>query len=206
MFSGLVREIASVKSFEGSILRLVCKHRPEIGDSIAVNGMCLTVIALYEDGFSLEVSEHSRKSVAIENYTNLVHIEPALRADSRLDGHFVQGHIDAIGVIKKIIPNANQTYFEIQAQKSALMLIIPKGSVTVDGISLTISDVNTQHFCLTIIPHTFQSTLFHTYRVGRRVNIETDMLVRSIAHILAQRDKFSATPTWQDLDEIVLQY
>ncbi len=215
MFSGLVREIGSVKSFRNDILRLQCKHKAQIGDSIAVNGMCLTVIKVHNDGFSLEVSKHSQSMVAIQNYQGLVHIEPALRADSRFDGHFVQGHIDCIGIIKRIAPNANATTFEIALPQEKIKLLIPQGSVCVEGISLTIARVrqsnnNEAIFELNIIPHTLQNTLFCQYKVGRRVNIETDIVVRSIVHIFnnynkqAQQSKNSCT--WGELDSILLQY
>ena len=217
MFSGLVREIAKVRTLENNILRLESGYVPQIGDSIAVNGMCLTAIALHSDGFSLEISKHSAQSVAIENYTKLVHIEPALRADSRLDGHFVQGHIDSIGTITAIDSHANQTLFTIAVDERTLGLAIPQGSITIDGISLTISRVGEGAFTLTIIPHTMQNTLFSTYKVGRRVNIETDVLVRSVAHILARMSNaesmrafassiISPMPSWSELDDIALRY
>ncbi|MDL0080804.1 riboflavin synthase [Helicobacter zhangjianzhongii] len=219
MFSGLVREIAKVRALENNILRLESTYTPQIGDSIAVNGMCLTVIALHSDGFSLEISKHSAQSVAMENYTKCVHIEPALRADSRLDGHFVQGHIDSIGTVTAINPHANQTLFTIAADEPTLQLAIPQGSITIDGISLTISSVQRDSFTLTLIPHTMQNTLFASYRVGRRVNIETDVLVRSVAHILAKMSNaesmraFAANalntkpkPSWSELDDIALRY
>lgn len=218
MFSGLVREIAKVRALENNILRLESTYTPQIGDSIAVNGMCLTAIALHSDGFSLEISKHSAQSVAIENYTSLVHIEPALRADSRLDGHFVQGHIDSIGTITAIDSHANQTLFTIAVDERTLGLVIPQGSITIDGISLTISSVGEGAFTLTIIPHTMQNTLFFTYKVGRRVNIETDVLVRSVAHILARMSNAESmrafarsitsprVPSWSELDDIALRY
>ncbi|MGX3045428.1 riboflavin synthase [Helicobacter sp. T3_23-1056] len=227
MFSGLVREIGEIKSFRNDILRVRCAHKAQIGDSIAVNGMCLTVIELHSDGFSLEISKHSQNLVALENYKNTVHIEPALRADSRLDGHFVQGHIDCIGVIKSIVPKANATMFEIALPYEKIEMIIPQGSICIDGVSLTIASVgadlhpNQRHaqnakqeaiFCLSIIPHTLQNTLFCTYKVGRRVNIETDMIVRSIAHILKNKtqdktqSKAQNSATWSELDSIALRY
>ncbi len=210
MFNGLIREIAKVKSFQDNILNLSCSYKPQIGDSIAVNGMCLTVIELDSMGFSLEVSKHSQSMVAIENLANYVHIEPALLANSRLDGHFVQGHIDAIGVIKSITKQENQTLFEILAPSQTLNLIIPQGSITIDGVSLTISSVGDKSFTLTIIPHTFANTLFHTYKPKRRVNIETDVLVRTIAHILSKRKDFEAQDnlqkSWGKFDALTLQY
>lgn len=211
MFSGLVREIASVRSLERQILRLACSYTPAIGDSIAVNGMCLTVIALHSDGFSLEISAHSASQVAMENYAHKVHIEPALRADSRLDGHFVQGHIDGVGEIRSIKRESNQTRFVIAASPTILSLCIPQGSITIDGISLTISSVAQDAFTLTIIPHTMENTLFSTYRVGRRVNIETDVIVRSLAHIMrnfnsANLGSLGAPASWRELDDIAMSY
>lgn len=109
MFSGLVREIAKIKRFQNNILYIQSPYKPQIGDSIAVNGACLTVIEITPDGFGVELSQHTQEKIAIENYRDYVHIEPALLANSRLDGHFVQGHIDSIGIIKSITPNSNQT-------------------------------------------------------------------------------------------------
>ncbi|PAF52187.1 riboflavin synthase [Helicobacter sp. 13S00477-4] len=206
MFSGLIREIAKVKKIQNNILCLQSTYKPEIGDSIAVNGACLTVIKITKNGFEVELSKHTQQYIAIENYQNLVHIEPALLANSRLDGHFVQGHIDGIGLIKTISPNYNQTDFIIQANKEILNLIIPQGSITIDGISLTVSDISAQNFKVTVIPYTFQHTLFHTYVSGRRVNIETDILVRSIAHLLKKRDKTSNSHSWDEINSILLSY
>lgn len=227
MFSGLVREIAKVKEYQNNILSIESAYTPSIGDSIAVNGMCLTVIETQKWGFKLEISAHSAKKVAIENYKGMVHIEPALRADSRLDGHFVQGHIDYIGEIVAITPQSNQTLLTIKPPKHALALIIPQGSITIDGISLTIASVTSENFSLTIIPHTMQNTLFHTYKVGRRVNIETDVIVRSIAHVLQKQglvgrgfgadsrgldsgvsDSGGAleSASWSEIDDILMRY
>ena len=216
MFSGLVREIGHIKSFRDDILRVQCAHKAQIGDSIAINGMCLTVIEVHNDGFSLEISKHSQSLVALENYQGVVHIEPALRADSRLDGHFVQGHIDCVGVIKSITPHENFTQFAIAIPKEKIQMIIPQGSVCVDGISLTIASIDEANkldskeaiFMLSIIPHTLQSTLFATYQVGRRVNIETDMIVRSIVHILktCESNEAKNTCSWSELDSIALRY
>lgn len=218
MFSGLVREIGYIKHFQNDILRVQCTHKAQIGDSIAVNGMCLTVIEVHNDGFSLEISKHSQSMVALENYQGAVHIEPALRADSRLDGHFVQGHIDSVGVIKSITSRENATQFAIALPKEKIQMIIPQGSVCVDGISLTIASIDETSnnanndkeaiFMLSIIPHTLQNTLFCTYKVGRRVNIETDMIVRSVVHILKTRDGTQAknTCSWSELDSIALRY
>ena len=102
MFNGLIRELAEVISYSQNVLRLKAKFRPNLGDSIAVNGACLSVIKLYDDGFSVELSAESRANVAVENLSGLVHIEPAMKLAERVDGHLMQGHIDFIGVISAI--------------------------------------------------------------------------------------------------------
>lgn len=206
MFSGLVREIAKIKRFQNNILYIQSPYKPQIGDSIAVNGACLTVIEITPDGFGVELSQHTQEKIAIENYRDYVHIEPALLANSRLDGHFVQGHIDSIGIIKSITPNSNQTDFIIKAPKDAINLIIPQGSITIDGISLTIADVFEDSFKLTIIPYTISHTLLKDYKINQRVNIETDVLVRSIAHLLKKRDKDLKSNSWKEIDSILLGY
>lgn len=187
MFSGLIHQIAKVKSFHNNILSVESDLNPKLGDSIAINGACLTAIESSKTHFSVELSQKTQNSVALENYKDLVHIEPALKADASLDGHFVQGHIDAIGVIEKIIHHSNQVDFFINASKETLLLCVEQGSIAIDGVSLTLSKVEEKGFWLTIIPYTLENTLFKTYKLKRRVNIETDMLVRSVASILKKQ-------------------
>jgi len=200
MFTGLIREIAEVKSFVDSKLTLKTKYKPEIGDSIAINGACLTVIELNKDGFSVELSLESQKVLALEKYKKKVHIEPAMQMGDRFEGHVVQGHVDTVGIIKKISNNANSYDFLIEVQKQFIPYIVPKGSITIDGISLTVNEVFDDSFRLTIIPHTMRETLFDSYITGTRVNIETDMFARYIAHILKtnQQPKHS----WETVDKI----
>ena len=211
MFSGLVRKIAKVTKLENSILTLHTDYHPNIGDSIAVNGVCLTVIKCLNDGFSLELSLHTQKIIAMERFKigSSVHIEPALKASDRLDGHFVQGHIDGIGNIKDIKPIANQTEIIIQTTPQILSFCIPKGSISIDGISLTLGEIREETFKLVLIPHTLENTLFKEYRKGMRVNIETDMIVRSISHLLQKQNLFQKTHLafdWKMIDGINLFY
>ncbi|WRC06201.1 riboflavin synthase [Helicobacter pylori] len=206
MFSGLIHQIAKVKSFKNNILSIESDLNPKLGDSIAVNGACLTAIESSKTHFSVELSQKTQNSVALENYKDLVHIEPALKADASLDGHFVQGHIDAIGVIEKIIHNANQVDFFISASEETLLLCVEQGSIAVDGVSLTLSKVEEKGFWLTIIPYTLENTLFKTYQLKRRVNIETDMLVRSVASILKKTKGFEKKFSWNDADSLTLGY
>ncbi|MGL2875158.1 riboflavin synthase [Helicobacter pylori] len=206
MFSGLINQIAKVKSFHNNILSIESDLNPKLGDSIAVNGACLTAIESSKTHFSVELSQKTQNSVALENYKDLVHIEPALKADASLDGHFVQGHIDAIGVIEKIIHNANQVDFFISVSKETLLLCVEQGSIAIDGVSLTLSKVEEKGFWLTIIPYTLENTLFKTYPLKRRVNIETDMLVRSVASILKKTKGFEKNFSWNDTDSLTLGY
>lgn len=187
MFSGLVREFAKVRFYNNNILCLESKLHPNIGDSIAVNGACLTAIKSDKQSFCVELAQNTAKSIAIENLKDLVHIEPALSLKDGLHGHIMQGHIDSIGIIKSIKTKENQSIFHISASKDTLDLMINKGSVCIDGISLTINAVFDSYFELVIIPHTMQHTLFNTYKINRRVNIETDIIARTIHSFL---DKF----------------
>ncbi|WRC29095.1 riboflavin synthase [Helicobacter pylori] len=206
MFSGIIHQIARVKSFQNNILSVESDLNPKLGDSIAINGACLTAIESSKTHFSVELSQKTQNSVALENYKDLVHIEPALKADASLDGHFVQGHIDAIGVIEKIIHCSNQVDFFISTSKETLLLCVEQGSIAIDGVSLTLSKVEEKGFWLTIIPYTLENTLFKTYKLKRRVNIETDMLVRSVASILKKTKGFEKNFSWNDADALILGY
>ncbi|WP_104721832.1 riboflavin synthase [Helicobacter mesocricetorum] len=204
MFTGLVREFGCVKGFQNNCLRLEAKHQPKIGDSIAVNGACLTVIEVFNKGFVLELSEESQSNLALETYQNLVHIEPAMTLSDRLDGHILQGHIDSIGEIIKIIPHKIGTDFFIRTNAEILELCIPKGSIGINGISLTINEVFKDSIRLTLIPHTLQTTLFKTYQIGTRVNIETDIFARILHHFLKRKN--SSSLTWEQVDTILGSY
>ena len=200
MFTGLIREVATVKSFVGSTLTIRSKYKANIGDSIAVNGACLTVVKVNTDGFAVELSPESQKLLAMENYKAQVHIEPAMKMGDRFEGHIVQGHIDTLGTIKEIKNNGNSHDLFITVDKKFIPYIVPKGSITVDGVSLTVNDVDADNFRLTIIPHTIQETLFKNYHKGSRVNIETDMFARYVAHIINHQK--SASLSWAEVDAI----
>ncbi len=203
MFTGLIREIAHVKSLVGSTLSIRAKHKAKIGDSIAINGACLTVVKVEHDGFSVELSPESQKLLAMENYKNEVHIEPAMMMGDRFEGHIVQGHVDAIGEIKEIKNSGNSFDVFIKIDKKFIPYIIPKGSITIDGVSLTVNDVFDESFRLTIIPHTMKETLFKNYKKGSHVNIETDMFARYVAHIVSHKKN---NLTWDEVDSIAALY
>lgn len=212
MFSGLIREIGKISSLVGNRLEVLCAYQPRIGDSIAVNGVCLTAIESSPRGFVAELSDTTKSLIALEKFASNspVHIEPALRADSRLDGHIVQGHIDAIGVIEHITHLPTQSNFFITTSVQSLRAILPKGSISVDGVSLTVVDVTQNGFWLTIIPHTLQNTLFKTYTLAQRVNLETDMFVRNTLAVLKHLDMRGnsghSRTSWADVDRIQLAF
>ena len=191
MFNGLIRETAKIKSFSNNKLRVIAKYKPQIGDSIAINGVCLTATKVYPDGFEVELSPETQKIVPLENYQagKMVHIEPALRFGDRIDGHLIQGHVDAIGEILEIKKNQNSYDVIIKTDPQIMKYVAPKGSIAIDGVSLTVNEVFSDRFRLTIIPHTFENTLFKYYKIHQKVNIETDMFARYIYHMLKREDK-----------------
>ena len=204
MFTGLIREIATVKSFVGSTLSIKAKYKANLGDSIAINGACLTVVKVNSDGFAVELSPESQKLLAIENYKGEVHIEPAMQMGDRFEGHIVQGHVDAIGTIKEIKKSGNSYDVFISIPKEFIAYIIPKGSITIDGVSLTVNEVGDTEFRLTIIPHTIKETLFKRYKKGTHVNVETDMFARYVANILKHQKSNSLS--WNEVDAISSSY
>jgi riboflavin synthase len=197
--------MAKVESFVGSLLTIKASYKPKIGDSIAINGACLTVVKLNNNSFSVELSPESKSVLALENYKNGVHIEPAMMMGDRFEGHIVQGHVDCIGKIVAVKNNGNSADFFIELPSEYIKFVIQKGSVTVDGVSLTVNEViqNKNQFRLTIIPHTINNTLFKTYKINSKVNIETDMFARYVYNIFAPKGK---NMSWEDVDKIMASY
>lgn len=203
MFTGLIREMAEVLSLQNSFLTLKAIYKPKIGDSVAVNGACLTVVRVATGTFTVELSPESQKILAMENYRGQVHIEPAMMMGDRFEGHIVQGHVDCLGTITSISGNGNSTDFVISLPSEFSKYIIPKGSVTIDGVSLTINEVKKDAFRLTIIPHSIENTLFKTYKIGTKVNLETDMFARYIYNMVSRGDE---KMSWNDVDKIMAHY
>ncbi len=202
MFTGLIREKASVISFTDNFLVLRAEYRPKIGDSIAVNGICLTVVSISGSEFTVELSPETKKIIAVENLKHFVHIEPAMKLSDRLEGHIVQGHADTVGEVYKIEKNEKSFDIIIKIPPQFIKYIVPKGSITIDGVSLTVNDVFSDSFRLTIIPHTLQNSLIKDYRIGTRVNIETDMFARYLYHMFHKEKNLS----WDDVDKIMAAY
>ncbi|MFA6628249.1 MAG: riboflavin synthase, partial [Sulfuricurvum sp.] len=136
MFTGLIREMARVKHFSGNRLSLKADHKPKLGDSIAINGTCLSVVSIESDGFSVELSPETLEHIATEKLSGNVHIEPAMMMGDRFEGHIVQGHIDTVGIIRSITDNGNSYDVIVDVDSEFIPLIPPKGSITIDGVSL----------------------------------------------------------------------
>lgn len=202
MFNGLIREFGEVVKFEDEKLSIKSNLEPKIGDSIAVNGACLTVVELNNSIFSVELSKESQKLIATENLKGRVHLESAMMLKDKIDGHIVQGHIDTVGKILQIKKNSNSYDIYIDIEAKFLKFIIPKGSIAIDGVSLTVNEVFKDSFRVTIIPHTFENTLFLNYDIGRYVNIETDMFARYIYHIFKRENSLS----WSEVESIMARY
>jgi riboflavin synthase len=196
--------MAHVKSFGGNRLSLKANHKAKLGDSIAINGTCLSVVSIESDGFSVELSPETLTHIATEKLQGSVHIEPAMMMGDRFEGHIVQGHIDTIGTVSSITDNGNSYDVIIAVDSEFIPLIPPKGSISIDGVSLTVNEVMKDSFRLTIIPITMRETLFGTYKKGTRVNIETDVFARYMRHILTASSKKDLS--WNDIDHISSLY
>lgn len=186
MFTGLVEAVCKVDSAVskagGMRLKINLDGDVRCGDSIAVNGVCLTVA--YVKGavaeFDISAETLSRTTLGRLKAGSGVNIERALKAEGRFGGHFVGGHIDAIGKVKKIERGGDFWMYIFEAGKEISDYIIPKGSIAVDGVSLTIADIKGDNFIIAIIPATYENTIFKNYKVGDSVNIETDIICRIV--------------------------
>ena len=185
MFTGIVEELGTVRSLRrtSSESRLCIGAKKilsdiHVGDSIAVNGVCLTVVLFSEGEFTVDVMNETfmRSSLGSLRIGDEVNLERAMAADGRFGGHIVSGHIDGTARIKSIINDGNAKWYEINAGTEILEGIVMKGSVAIDGISLTVSKVTPQSFAVSIIPHTLDATVLRGKRPGDVVNIETDII------------------------------
>ena len=156
------------------------------GDSIAVNGVCLTAVSLNQNSFEADVSAESlsRTSLGQLAADSLVNLELAMRPDTRLGGHIVSGHVDGLGTIVEIRPAGESIILQLQVPDDLACYVAEKGSVTVDGVSLTINTVQNNIFEVNIVPHTQQETIIKNYNKGSQVNIEVDIIARYLERLL----------------------
>lgn len=203
MFNGLIRELAVVKKYSNNELRIVSKLKPNIGDSVATNGACLSVIKIHDDGFSLNLSSETQSVIKPFVVGSKVHTELAMQLGDRIDGHLLTGHIDTLGKIIKINKLNSGVDFYISIDKKFMPLVCNKGSIAIDGVSLTINEVLDDSIRLTIIDITLKDTLFSSYKVGDLVNVETDILARYVNRMLTYKDK---SLSWDEVDRISAIY
>lgn len=202
MFTGIVEEVGTVRSVvsqqpSGSISVRACKvlDGTRIGDSIAVNGVCLTVTSLLPDGFTADVMPETlrRSNLGMLSQGARVNLERAMAADGRFGGHIVSGHIDGVGTISGHRKEGNAVWVKIAAPKDILGLIVLKGSICIDGISLTVAGLNHDSFEVSVIPHTGSETTLLTKAVGDCVNLENDIVGKYVQRFLKPDETVSDT-------------
>jgi riboflavin synthase len=195
MFTGLVETTGTVIALEsrGEQARLTLgipfASELALGDSVAINGCCLTVADLPAEGVAFELLAQTLRvtSLGALRTGSLVNLERALQVGARFGGHFVQGHVDATGTITNLASAGQDHQFEVSLPPAIHRLCIDKGSLSVDGISLTIAELTATSAIFWITPHTWEATHLHTATVGQPVNLEADMLAKHVDHLLAAR-------------------
>ena len=196
MFTGIIEEMGVVKGvvkgLQGTSVTILAKtvlNDLQVGDSIAISGACMTVVERQDDGFRVDVSPETIKLTTLNllKAGDPINLERAMRVNARLSGHLVTGHVDAIGTIRDRVQDANAVHLWIEAPREVVRYCVPKGSVTVDGVSLTINEVTGQGFRITIIPHTAQVTTLGLTRPGHTVNLEPDLIGKYVERLLNER-------------------
>ncbi|WP_461535653.1 riboflavin synthase [Spongorhabdus nitratireducens] len=197
MFTGIIEAVGTIRALEnrGGDVRLDIQAGTldmsdvKLGDSIATNGVCLTAVVLSHDSFVADVSRETlnRTGLAALKPGSSVNLEKAMRANGRLDGHIVSGHVDGVGKILSIEPSARSMRYRVEAPTKLAHYIAEKGSITIDGVSLTVNAVEGAVFEVNIVPHTAEQTIIHHYRPGSRVNLEVDIIARYLERLLHGR-------------------
>ena len=198
MFTGIIEEIGTISHISGvgQALRLTisCKRVLEdvhLGDSIAINGICLTVVQFDPRSFQADVMPETFRSTSLGELKagSLVNLERALPLGGRLGGHLVSGHIDGTGRIIRRKKENNALWLEIEASAAIMKYVVMKGSVTVDGTSLTVSALQENHFAISLIPHTAEMTTLAEKSTGSRVNIECDILAKYVEKLMHHKEQ-----------------
>ncbi len=193
MFTGIIEELGIVKGIRsqsgGMRLSIAAKTVLEgmkIGDSIAVNGTCLTVVEITHSVFSADVSRETvdKSNVGKLRVGGKVNLERPMRLSDRLGGHLIAGHIDAVGVIRGIVKKGDASVFTLEGPPEVMRYLIYKGSIAIDGISLTVNEVEGNRFTVTIIPHTAQMTTLGFKKAGDGINLEADLIGKYVEKFL----------------------
>ena len=194
MFTGIVEEIGRVQAMDGAALSIAAGKTLAdlaIGGSIAVNGTCLTAVSVAPGAFSAEVTPESLSRTNLGRLTpgDGVNLERPLAVSGRLGGHIVQGHVDGVGEVIGIVPEGNSRVMRFRAPTELMRYIVPKGFIAVDGISLTVVEVQGGAFTVSVIPTTYRETVLGVRREGDMVNLEADVIAKYVERLLHQSDR-----------------
>lgn len=196
MFTGIIEEVGKIERIQNgshsAVLHIQARKILDdlkIGDSVAVNGVCLTVTSFHKQGFTADVMHETlnRSALALLQTGSRVNLERAMPVDGRFGGHIVAGHVDGMGKIMRIEQDDNAVWYTVQAAESVMKYIVEKGSIAIDGISLTVAKVETAYFSISAIPHTVRETTLKERRIGDAVNLETDIIGKYVEKLLCPK-------------------
>lgn len=212
MFTGIIQDLGTIQSLKtngtDTTITVATKHLgladAHIGDSIAVNGVCLTATSIDGDNYTADISHETLQKTTLKNLSvgQTVNLEKALTLSTPLGGHLVSGHVDGVGKLVKKIPDGNSTRYYFSAPKDLMKYLAPKGSITIEGISLTVNNVDdtTHGFDVAIIPHTEEKTNLGQLTIGDGVNLEIDLVARYISRFLTATQQADGL-TWDKIKQ-----
>lgn len=190
MFTGIVENLGKLQSKQGAVFTFAAApafcRKFSTGTSIAVNGACLTVVEKHDKTFAVEIMPETQNRTMLGKLriNDLANLELPVTAETFLSGHIVQGHIDGVGMIKKVVPRGNSKILHISIPRSLAKYLANKGSIAVNGISLTIISAKPSYFTVGIIPYTWTHTMLHRVKISNKVNIEVDILAKYLEKLL----------------------
>ncbi len=209
MFTGLVEEVGTLRSLrvgaQSALLDIAAQVVPEalaVGESVLTDGVCLTVTAVRRDGFSADVMPETvrRTTLAERRPGDRLNLERALTLQARLGGHLVSGHVDGVGLVKRVTPEDNALLVDVEAPAAVTAVTVPQGSVALDGVSLTVVSVEGDVLRVSLIPHTAAATTLSRLERGRSVNLEGDLIAKYV-HAFLERRRSPEGLTWEKLAE-----
>ncbi len=215
MFTGIIEAVGTIKAIninaQGARLVIATNSLNmddvKLGDSIATNGICLTVVDFDQHSYSADVSNETLQRTGFAHYNvgMQVNLEKAMLASTRFGGHMVSGHVDGISEVLSITNNGNSIEYWLSMPTDLAHYIAEKGSVTIDGTSLTVNALSDDKFRLTIVPHTVKETVFAYYKVGTKVNLEVDLIARYLERLLTKENTAQASVPKSNVTEALLQ-
>jgi riboflavin synthase len=182
VFTGIVRDLGRVVQFDGARLVVETSVEAETGDSVAIDGICLTVVSAAPGRLTFDVVPETLGRV--KRFGREVNVEPALRAGDPLGGHYVQGHVDGVGHVQSVEAEGDGLRVFVAAPDDVLRYCVEKGSVTVDGVSLTVAELAEDAFAVALVPHTLAATTLSELRPGQAVNLEVDVLAKYVERLV----------------------